>query len=313
MTSPLLNCVRNGRAVKISSALLRQTSVLSSGYSCPLGRLDSSVYPSFAIGTQCRMKGHNKWSKIKRKKGIKDVARSAAFAKASRAIIASARACGGDLSNLQLQSALSHAKNIQLPKDRIQDALDKATTKQKEGVEFTTLRYDGMISFDSQKVAFIVVALSDNRNRTASNVRTIIGKAGGEVLPTSSHNYVFDYVGVVLLENISPDDEAEQDRFWDCALTAGATEIHSESTETVVICEASDLWKLVTGLQKEGFVVEEFDQRYVIADPANGVSLSLQGQEELESFLDKLDEDQDVAKVYHNVILPEEEEEKEEA
>jgi transcriptional/translational regulatory protein YebC/TACO1 len=137
------------------------------------------------------MAGHNKWSKIKHKKGAKDVARSGLFAKASRAIIVASKACRGDMANLQLQSAIQHAKAIQLPKDRIQDAINKHEEKGKEGHAFQNMRYDAMLTLGGTKVACILTALTDNRNRTASHVRATVVRAGGELLASASHDYLF--------------------------------------------------------------------------------------------------------------------------
>jgi YebC/PmpR family DNA-binding regulatory protein len=267
------------------------------------------------------MAGHNKWSKIKRTKAPKDVARSSAFAKASRAIAAASRACGGDLSNLQLQSAIQHDKSIQMPKDRIQDAIDKFM-KNKGGAaasssSLESVRYDAMMNFDGQKVACLIIALTDNRNRTATSVRTTINKAGGELLPTNALSYLFDHVGIVVLghhannnNNTAAADDNE-DALYEVALEAGATDF-VEDNNRLVICEASDLWKLVTALRESGYVPLEFEQHFVLSDSDNAVGpLSMRGAAKLNAFLEKLDEDMDISNIYHNAILSEEEEEEE--
>lgn len=249
------------------------------------------------------MAGHNKWSKIKRKKGVKDQARSTEFSKASRAITAAARACDGDLSNLQLQSAIAHAKSIQLPKIRIQDAIDKHLDKSKGHAELVNIRYDAMMSVGtpSRKVACILTALTDNRNRTASNVRSTISKAGGQLLPTSSLNYLFDHVGVVLVENVQ-----DEDGLFECALEAGATDVDVEDKSAMITCQASDLWNIVSTLKNDGrFDVSEFEQRYVTSDEDLAVTLDDTAQQELDEFLDKMDQDEDVTHVYHNAIVEE--------
>lgn len=248
------------------------------------------------------MAGHNKWSKIKRKKGVKDQARSTEFSKASRAITAAARVCDGDLSDLQLQSAIAHAKSIQLPKIRIQDAIDKSLDKSKDDAEFINVRYDAMMSFGGSKVACILTALTDNRNRTASNVRSTIRKLGGELLPTASLAYLFDHVGVVLVDEV-----ANEDDLWECALEAGASDVDVDNQSAMITCDASDLWNVVTILKNDGrFKLCEFEQRYVAsADAELAVSLDEDGQEQLDRFLDKMDEDEDVTHIYHNAIVDE--------
>ena len=242
------------------------------------------------------MAGHSKWSKIKRKKGAKDVARSGLFAKASRAIILASKSCGGDLANLQLQSAIQHAKSIQLTKDRIQDAINKHQEKGKDGQSFQNMRYDAMLTLGGTKVACILTALTDNRNRTAASVRATVVRAGGELLASTSHSYLFDHVGMVLLENFDGDEEA----LWECVLEAGATEVDIDNQSAIITCQPTDLWNLVTALQENGYQPEEFEHRYVVADPDGVVSLSDEGQDKLESFLDKMDDNEDVTHVYHN-------------
>lgn len=247
------------------------------------------------------MAGHNKWSKIKRKKGVKDQARATGFSKASRAITAASRNCGGDVSNLQLQSAIAHAKSIQLPKIRIQDAIDKHLDKSKG--DLINMRYDAMMSLGGQKVACVLTALTDNKNRTASHVRSTITKAGGELLPTSSLNYLFDHVGVVIVENIK-----DEDLLYDAALEAGATDIDldGQSGCAMITCEASDLWNVVTALKDDGCLnVTEFELRYVASNNDLNVNLDEIGQEQLDHFLDKMDDDEDVTNVYHNAIVDE--------
>lgn len=247
------------------------------------------------------MAGHNKWSKIKRKKGVKDQARATVLSKASRAITAAARACGGDMSNLQLQSAIAHAKSIQLPKVRIQDAIDKYLDKSKGQAELVNMRYDSMMTFGGRKVACILTALTDNKNRTASYVRSTITKAGGELLPTASLNYLFEHVGVVVVENVQ-----DEDSLWDAALEAGATDVDVDGDSAMITCDASDLWNVITILKDDGrFEVTEFEQRYVASDGNLAVNLDEEGQEQLDRFLEKMDDDEDVTNVYHNAIVDE--------
>lgn len=243
--------------------------------------------------------GHSKWSKIKRKKGAKDVARSGLFGKASRAIAVASKKCGGDMANLQLQSAIQHAKSIQLPKARIEDAVDKYKDKDKDGQSFQNMRYDAMLSLAGTKVACIITALTDNRNRTASSVRATVVRTEGELLSTASHDYLFQHVGMVLL---TVEEEQDEDDLWECALEAGATEVDVDDHGAVVTCEPGDLWNLVTALQEAGYKAQEFEHRYILSDASTAVSLSVEGQERLENFLDKMDENEDVVSIYHNVV-----------
>jgi YebC/PmpR family DNA-binding regulatory protein len=246
------------------------------------------------------MAGHSKWSKIKRSKGAKDVVRSRLFAKASRAIIVATKNCGGDMANLKLQSAIQHAKSIQLPKDRIQDAINKYQDKNKDGQSFQTIRYDAKLTLGGTKVACIVQALTDNRNRTAASVRATVVRADGELLATAAHDYLFDYVGMVLLEQF----DGDEDTLWECALEGGATEVDVDDSSAVMTCEPADLWNLVKVLQEQGYEPQEFEHRYTVPDPGNLVPLTEEGREKLETFLDKMDENEDVTQVFHNCSDP---------
>jgi transcriptional/translational regulatory protein YebC/TACO1 len=276
----------------------------------------SSSSSSFLFQCHRSFAGHNKWSKIRHKKGKNDVARAAALGRASRRIIAAARQCHGDVSDLQLQSALAHAREVQLPKDRIEDALAKGSGKggsREDGdhVKFEHVRYDGMLNFAGTKVAFILQALTDNRNRTAQQVRAMITKFNGEMLSTGKLNHIFEFVGVALLENI---ESGQEDYLYDCAIENGALDIDldADSSSGMIYCEPSDLYKLVQALQKEKFPVTQFEQRYIVEHPDDDYDDSNHStsvvvmeprspaRQEMEAFLDKLDENEDITHYYHN-------------
>jgi YebC/PmpR family DNA-binding regulatory protein len=244
------------------------------------------------------MAGHNKWSKIKRKKGVKDVARADLFGKASKAIIVTSKNCRGDMANLQLQSAIQHAKSIQMTKERIQHAIDRHAEESKDDQAFQSIRYDAMLTLGGVRVACILTALTDNRNRTAARVRATVVRAGGELLPSSSHDYLFHHVGVVMLEEFQGDEAP----LWECAIAAGATGVDVEQQSAMISCEPVDLWNLVTALRGSGYEPDQFEHRYVVADENTSVTLSDEGMEQLHDFLDKMDDDADVTHVYHNIV-----------
>jgi YebC/PmpR family DNA-binding regulatory protein len=249
--------------------------------------------------------GHNKWSKIRHKKGAKDAARAGILGKASKAITAASRDCNGDLTNLRLQSAIQNAKAVQLPKDRIQDAIAKATSKTSGTEDLENLRFDAMMTFGKQKVACIITALTDSRNRSTQNVRHMVTKAGGEFLPTDKLAYIFHQVGLVLVEDVQ-----DEDALFECALEAGATNVETEeedddgspTTSFVITTDEKELYQVVTALQADGYELAQFEHRYVLVDQEHGgVDLSEEGSQELDSFLEKMDENEDVTSVYHNV------------
>lgn len=263
------------------------------------------------------MAGHSKWANIRHKKGAKDKVRAAILGKASLGIMAASKACSGDLSNLRLQSAIAHAKSVQLPRDRIEDAIAKGTSKGSGDADLLNLRYDAMLNVGGTKVACIITALSDNRNRTASSVRHLVTKDGaGELLSTDSLAYVFDHVGQITVGNVE-----DEDALLECALEAGALNMEPDETLLVanddeddttstmtgkrflITTEDTELFQVVTSLRDAGYSVAQFDHLYTLQDQDHGgVELSSEGEDALIQFLDKMDENEDVTNVFHNAI-----------
>jgi transcriptional/translational regulatory protein YebC/TACO1 len=223
--------------------------------------------------------------------------------KASRAITAAAKDCGGDLSNLRLQSALSHAKSVQLAKDRIEEAISKATSKASSDQDFDNLRFDAMMNFDGHKIACVITALSDNRNRTTQQVRHLVSKQGGEFLPTDNLAYLFEHVGWVVVHDVK-----DEDTLFEEALEAGALNVVEDDDEErihsfIVTTDEKDLFHVVAKLRKSGNNVSHFEHRYILQDQEHGgVELSSRGEDDLVEFLELMDEAEDVNNVYHNAI-----------
>ena len=215
----------------------------------PSNRIGHRTIGCCWYGTQTQplsmMAGHNKWSKIRHKKGANDVKRAKLFSKASKALAVAVKQANGDVENFQVQTALQHAKSVQLSKERIQDAIKKGQGggKNDGSNEFESLRFDAMIPIKSQEndigqqyqVACVITALSDNRNRTTKNVRHIVTKAGGEFLPTNTLDYVFQHVGMILVSiSVSENDDdaaSKEDQLIECALDAGAINVEGEEGE----------------------------------------------------------------------------------
>ncbi len=258
------------------------------------------------------MAGHSKWANIRHKNGAKDKARGAILGKASVGVIAASRACGGDLSNLRLQSAIAHAKSVQLPKDRIEDAIAKGTAKGSGDADLISLRYDAMLNLAGTKVACIITALSDNRKRTAASVRHTVTKEGaGELMATDSLSFFFDHVGQIVVENVG-----DEDALLESALEAGALNVEPDETATIeegnsssigpnfiVTTQDTELFQVVTSLRDAGYKVSQFEHRYVLQDQEHGgVELSTEAGDALINFLDKMDENEDVTNAFHNAI-----------
>eukprot|EP00531_Pseudo-nitzschia_arenysensis_P002717 CAMPEP_0116123094 /NCGR_PEP_ID=MMETSP0329-20121206/4563_1 /TAXON_ID=697910 /ORGANISM="Pseudo-nitzschia arenysensis, Strain B593" /LENGTH=290 /DNA_ID=CAMNT_0003616983 /DNA_START=203 /DNA_END=1075 /DNA_ORIENTATION=+ len=289
------------------------------------------------------MAGHNKWSKIRHKKGANDVKKALALGKASKSLTMIAKECKGDRSDPRLQAAIQHAKLVKLPKDRIEDAIERASGSSSQD-EFFPLRFDAMMrlensdSGESVQVACIVTALSDNRNRTTQHMRHLVTKHGGEFLPTDHLNYLFEKVGHIEVqpkefdennENFSMEDLEEE--LMECALEAGATNVEemendddendddetaTSSTRFVVTTAETDLWKVARAMtpedeqdrEKLNYTVANCEHRYVLKEDYGSaeyvdIQTDSEAHERLGEFLDKLEEDEDVDKVYHNAAL----------
>lgn len=280
-------------------------------------RCGDAIFPPPHQDRRRWMAGHSKWANIRHKKGAKDKVRAAILGKASLGIMAASKACSGDLSNLRLQSAIAHAKSVQLPRDRIEDAIAKGTSKGSGDADLLNLRYDAMLNVGGTKVACIITALSDNRNRTASSVRHLVTKDGaGELLSTDSLAYVFDHVGQITVGNVE-----DEDALLECALEAGALNMEPDETLLVanddeddttstmtgkrflITTEDTELFQVVTSLRDAGYSVAQFDHLYTLQDQDHGgVELSSEGEDALIQFLDKMDENEDVTNVFHNAI-----------
>ena len=274
------------------------------------------------------MAGHNKWSKIKRKKAANDVARAKGHTKAARAIEVASRACRGDVSDLQLQSSISAARAVRLPKERIERAVERGANPhmKTEGEEYVVRRYDGMIpTGNSGKVAVIVETLTENRNRTAANVRHLVTKVGGELLPTGANDWLFEHVGVIWVSKYGVESnldasvqatEVDADELLECALEGGATDVEfgpEENTNSfdddetanhaMITCETNDTLHLVQSLKAGGYVTTQFENQWLVKDKGNRTSLDEESAERFEKFLISMDEDLDVTNVFHNALF----------
>jgi len=273
---------------------------------------------SYLQTLQKRFAGHSKWSKIKRSKGAKDANKAGQFAKATLAIRVASKACAGDMANLHLQSSVQAAKAMQVPKDRIEDAI-KCVSKGTDE-ELVNMRYDGYLNTPSGRVQVILTALTDNKNRTAANVRSKLSKSDGELSSTGVNDWLFDHVGVALVhkqKGIESDDdqsaskfteltEREEEEILECALEGGAADVdfgEPEDEHALVKCDPSDLHPLVVTLREGGYHVSEFEVRYMMKDASSSIMLDIESTEKFQQYLDKMDSDEDVNNVFHNATL----------
>ncbi len=241
------------------------------------------------------MAGHSKFKNIMYRKGAQDKKRSKLFSKFSREITVAAKMGGGDVeSNPRLRLAIATARGQSMPKDNIERAIAKAEGGDAEN--YDEMRYEG---YGPGGIGVIVEALTDNRNRTASDVRTIFAKAGGNLGESGSVGFMFDRVGEIMF----PVDVADADTMFEAALEAGADEVESDDENHVIYTEGADLHSVVTALTAE--LGKEPEGAKLIWKPKEPMSLDKDGAEKLIRLIDNLEDHDDVQTVFGNYDVPE--------
>tara|TARA_B100000900_G_scaffold409988_1_gene426858 strand:- start:59 stop:784 length:726 start_codon:yes stop_codon:yes gene_type:complete len=238
------------------------------------------------------MAGHSHWAGIKHKKGKADKQRSKIFSKLSKEITVAAKLGDKDPAmNPRLRSAIQAARSANMPKDNIERAIDKSAAN--AGLNFENLRYEG---FGPEKVAVIVETLTDNKNRTASNIRTIFQKAGGSLgtLGSASHN--FSQMGVIKIDK----DEIDDEEVFELALESGADECVTKMNIHEIQCSVNEIYNVKKNLEKR---INNFISAKIEWIPHNSVKVSDQQQEKLIEFFEILEDDDDVQNIFSNLEL----------
>ena len=193
--------------------------------------------------------------------------------------------------NPRLRSAIQAARSANMPKDNIERAINKSTINSE--INFENLRYEG---FGPEKVAVIVDTLTDNKNRTASNIRTIFQKAGGSLGTQGSASHNFNQLGVIKIEKKEVSDE----RIFELAIEAGANECKSNDDFHEIQCSVSDIYNVKKKLEKE---ISNFISTEIGWIPLNSVKISIKKSDDLINFFESLEEDDDVQNIYSNAEL----------
>jgi len=241
--------------------------------------------------------GHSKWSSIKHKKGAADTKRGKLFSKLSRAIIVAAREGGPDpAGNLALQNAIEKARSYSMPKDTIERAIAKGSGGGTEGSGFETVVYEG---YGPEGVAVLVEALTDNRNRTASEVRHLFTKHGGNLGTTGAVAWQFERRGVVLV----PADGIDEEELLLAAADAGADDVSLDGSSFVVSTAPESLAGVREALEEAGFALESAELAMI---PSVTVAISDEGTaRKVLRLVEGLEEADDVQDVYANFDVPE--------
>jgi YebC/PmpR family DNA-binding regulatory protein len=241
--------------------------------------------------------GHSKWSTIKHKKGAADAKRGKLFSKLSRAIMVAAKEGGSDPgSNLALQNAIEKARSYSMPKDNIERAIAKGAGEGTDGSIFETVVYEG---YGPEGVAVLVEALTDNRNRTASDVRHLFTKFGGNLGATGAVAWQFERRGVVLV----PADGVDEDELVLAAADAGADDVERDGSTIVVSSAPEELMGVREALEAAGLELESVGLSMV---PKTTVEIADESTAKaVVRLVEGLEDNDDVQDVYANFDIPE--------
>ena len=238
------------------------------------------------------MAGHSHWAGIKHRKGRADERRSKIFSKLSKEITVAAKLGSKDSSmNPRLRSAIQAARAANMPKDNIERAVKKSETS--KNLNYNNFTYEG---FGPEKIAIIIEALTDNKNRTASNIRTIFQKFGGNLGESGAVSHQFKQAGVIRIDKkkISNNDILE------LAINGGAEDCLSDGPYHEVTTKKENFYKVKLEIEKK---IQEFISSGIEWLPINKISLNKEKVKSVLDFLEKLEDDDDVQHVYANLKI----------
>jgi YebC/PmpR family DNA-binding regulatory protein len=243
------------------------------------------------------LSGHSKWSSIKHKKGAADAKRGQLFSKLSRAIIVAAKEGGGDpTNNLALQNAIEKAKSYSMPRDNIDRAIAKGSGADADADAYETIVYEG---YGPEGVAVIVEALTDNRNRTAADVRHLFARNGGNLGATGAVAWQFDRRGVVIV----PGDGVDEEELLLVAADGGAEDVQADGSVYQVTSAPEDLAAVRAAIEGAGIPVDSAELMLV---PKSTVAIDDEAKaRQVMRLIDALEENDDVQDVYANFDIPE--------
>ena len=236
------------------------------------------------------MSGHSKWHNIQAKKGKADAARGKIFTKLGRELLIAVKEGGPDpAGNSKLKSVIAKCKAANMPNDTINNAIKKASTSNENYEEIT---YEG---YGPCGVAVIVEASTDNKNRTAADVRHVFDKAGGNLGTTGCVSYMFNKKGIIVIEKETC--KMDEEELMMLAVDNGAEDFSSEEEVYEIVTDPSDFVTVREKLEENGLEFLEADVQMV---PTTTVSLDESGVEKMERLIERLEELDDVANIYHN-------------
>ena len=236
------------------------------------------------------MAGHSHWAGIKHRKGRADKQRSKIFSKLSKEITVAAKLGSKDPGmNPRLRSAIQSAREANMPKDNIERAIKKSEIN--KSLNYSSLTYEG---FGPEKIAIIIEALTDNKNRTASNIRTLFQKFGGNLGGTGTVSHQFKQAGVIRIDKKKISDN----NILELAINGGAEDCLSKAFHHEVITKKEDFYKVKVEIEKK---IKEFISSGIEWIPKNKILLDKEKMKSVLDFLETLEDDDDVQHVYANL------------
>lgn len=237
------------------------------------------------------MSGHSKWATIKRKKGENDAARGKIFQRLAKEIYVAARNGDADpANNANLRMIVEKAKSQNMPKDNIQKAIDKAKGTG-NGEDYTAIRYEG---YGAGGIALMVDCLTDNKNRTASMVRSTFTKRGGNLGTDGSVSYMFERKGVIIIPNTYNEEEVMMN-----VLDNGAIDFLTNDDNYEIYTSPEDFIKVKDGLSELG--INDFIMSEVTFVASNEIEVDESTREKVQNLIDALEDIDDVQEIYHNM------------
>jgi len=242
------------------------------------------------------MSGHNKWSTIKHKKGAADAKRGKVFTKLIKEISIAAKIGGSDPGgNPRLRTAVDKAKAENMPKDNIERAIKKGAGEM-DGVNYEETTYEG---YGPGGVAVLVEVMTDNRNRTVSDVRSIFSKCNGNMGESGCVSWIFDKKGLIVFSG-----DTDFDKLFEAALEAGAEDVADEEDQIEVMTDPANFIEVRESLEKAGF---KYESAEVTMIPQTMVKLEGKQAESMLKLMDRLEDNDDVQNVYANFDISQEE------
>jgi len=239
------------------------------------------------------MSGHSKWAQIKRKKGVADVKRGAVFTRLGREISLAAREGGGDPgANFTLRLAIEKARGQNMPKENIERAIKRGTGELSEGGQLEDAIYEG---YGPGGTALLVQVLTDNRNRTASEVRHMFTRGGGNLAASNAVAWMFEKKGIIAIENVKNADDLALE-----LIDAGADDVKVDGTLVEAFCAPEQLRAFRDALEKKKIPITSADLAWISKNPAEVTDEQAVSTLKL---MESLEEHDDVQKVYTNVEI----------